>query len=409
METIAKLPERDTKHLFSGPLGQMTRELAKVSEADEVGIMGTLLAAFSSYIGPHARVSTTAGEMPLSQWVVLIGTSGRGRKGQATSIALKVVARAWKAWAEDSVLHSLPGTGLGLMSELSEHSDDKGFSAPVFFVEEEMDAAIAAMKKDTKIGVYLRKAWDGADIKHKTSVADIRVRSPHFGIVGHVQPKNWRSILGGKDSTGGTWNRFLPLLVTRGRTLPVFGGPNPEPVIERVSKALRRLASDARDIGTVTVSPSTARAFERRHRIAIDSLLDGNEELAEQCERALAQCVRVAALYALAEGQDKISARHFDAALAIVRYSIESVRATLPETGGKSLPEKIAEAVKAAGEEGITRSELWDAIGRSVKADEITRALLALPQVEQTKKTGKGRPSLILRWIEGKEVSKSVA
>lgn len=403
-------PERDSKAILSGPLGAITRDLAKVSEADELGIFATILAGFSAYLGPTTRVKTTAGSMPLSLWTILIGTSGRGRKGQATGIGLKVIERAWKSWAEDNVVHSLPGTGLGLVTELSEHTDDDGNTAPTLFIEEEFDVTISAMKKDVRIGTYLRKSFDGADLRHKTSVSNIRVRNPHFGLVANAQPKNYRAILGGKDSTGGSFNRMLPILVTRGRKLPVFGGPNPEPVIEKASKALRRIASDARDIGEVTVSASTARAFERKHRVALEALTDGNDELAEQCERALAHCVRIAALYALAEGLDKIQAKHFDAALALVAYSIGTVRAIMPETVGDSLPNRIAEAVRAAGDEGMTRSELYDAIGRSVKAEEIKKALLTLPQVQETKRASNGgRPSVILRWIEPQPSKKMVA
>lgn len=338
--------------------------------------------------------------MPLSLWTILVGTSGRGRKGQATSIGLRVIEKAWKSWGQENVLHSLPGTGLGLVTELSEHADEEGSTAPMLFVEEELDTTINAMKRDTKIGVYLRKAFDGSDLRHKTSVASIRIKSPHFGIVAHVQPKNYKAILGGRDSTGGTWNRFLPLLVARARTLPVFGGPDPQPVIKKAAKALRAIGSAAREIEEVTVSARTAKAFEKKHRIALEALIDGNDELAEQCERALAHCVRVAALYALAEGCDEIFVRHFDAALALVSYSIATVREIMPETTGESLPNRIAEAVKAVNEEGMTRSELWDAIGRSIKAEEITKALLSLPQIQQTKKMGRGRPSLILRWTE---------
>lgn len=402
-----KMPERDSKHILSGPIGDIVKDLAKVSEADEIGILCTILAGFSGYLGSSTRVKVSNGSMPLSLWFILVDTSGKGRKGMATSLGHKVIEAAWQVWGQESVIEGMPGTGLGLATELSERSDDNGSAAPVLFIEEEFDATINAMKKDTKVGVYLRKAFDGATIAHKTSVTSLKVRNPHFSIIANAQPKNYRAILGGKDSTGGSFNRMMPVMVSQGRKLPVFGGPDPAPVIKRAAKKLRTIASAAREVSEVTVSPRTAKSFEAKHRIALEALTDGNDELAEQCERALAHTVRLAAIYALADGRDQILVKDFDAALALVSYSVATVREIMPETVGDSLPNKIAEAVKASGDEGMTRSELWDAVGRNIKAADVKNAMLTLPQIKTTKvSSGRGRPTEILKWSEMEEVKK---
>jgi hypothetical protein len=110
--------------------------------------------------------------------------------------------------------------------------------------------------------------------------------------------------------------------------------------------------------------------------------------------------VRLAAIYALADGRDEIEVEDFDASLAIIRYSVETVAAVLPEAGGDRLTTKIEEALKKAGPDGLTKSELWFAVGRNYKARELDDALKALPQVRVTtgESTG-GRPPIIYQWV----------
>lgn len=206
----------------------------------------------------------------------------------------------------------LPATGLGLIGELVEKTDEDGKASPVLVIEEEGDDFIANAKKDKRVGTMLRKAWDGATIGHKTRNDNIQVRKPHLGVVVHCQPKNWAAISGSRDATGGTFNRFLPLAVEQSKTLPVFSLNDPADEIQEQAKRLRRLAAFAREVDVVTVPQKAAQRFEKVHRPAIEALVDGNDELGQMTERALAYVIRLAALYALADGRAAIKVKDFD-------------------------------------------------------------------------------------------------
>lgn len=388
--------------MFTGPIGEITNALDPYTEGAKVGVHVSLLSAFSGYLGQTTRVQTNKGLSPLAFWTVLVGVTGKGRKGTATKISLKVVESAFTAWADANIIYGCPATGLGLITELADRSED-GICDPVFLVEEEMDDFIDNAKRDKRVGVYLRKGFDGADLAHKTAKDDIRVRKTHISFVGHVQPKNWAAISGSKDASGGTYNRFLPVAVERSKTLPVFGSLDPSDVIREQARKLRRIAAFAREVDVVTVPDEVAEVFESIHRPACEGLINGNEALAQMSERAMDYLVRLAALYALADSRDQISVADFDASLALVRYSVETVVAVLPEAGGDRLTSKIAAAVQAQGE--LTKSELWDVVGRNVKVRDIANALKALPQIQVfIGESEGGRPPVYYRWVEDEDI-----
>ncbi len=387
---------------FANAFGFLAEELDAFTEGAKVGVMATLMAAFSAYLGPHVRVETGRGTSPLATWFVLIGKSGIGRKGATARISMPVINKAFPAFARHNVISGIPATGLGLMTTLNEHGGN-----PVFVLEEEGDTFISNAKRDVKVGVYLRKGWDGEAIAHKTAKADFVVEEPHFGFVMHVQPKNWGAISGSKDATGGTFNRFLAILVRKSKDVPVFNGPDSTETVATVAKLLKEMGIWAASRETVKVPNDVAEVFEAYHRPLCEALTEDNETLSEMAERSLAYLIRVAALYALGDGRDEVSVEDLDSALALVRYAVASVRHVLPNTGDAPLHEKILEALEGNFDPvtlelvPMTMTELWDYIGRNTKRAAIMAALKKLPQVEVFKgaSTG-GRPPIMLRLVD---------
>lgn len=399
-----RIPPQIDEAAFANPFGALAEELDPYTEGAKVGVMVTLISAFSGYIGPEVRVETGRGTSPLQSWFVLVGASGKGRKGATARISMPVVKSAFKAWGEEHVVHGIPATGLGMMTELSEHEDN-----PVFVLEEEMDTFVNNAKRDVKVGVYLRKSWDGETLAHKTAKADFKIENPHLSFVGHVQPKNWGAITGSKDATGGTYNRFLAIYVEKSKTVPVFGGPDPSEAIEEASKKLRGMGLWAREARPVVKVPAeVAEVFEEVHRPVCESLTEDNEQLSEMAERSLAYLIRISALYALADKREEVSVEDLDSALALIKYSVDSVRYVLPEvTGGESLAQKILKALEnnidpeTLEHIPMSMTEIWDVVGRNIKGREINEALKQLPQVERfTGKSTGGRPPVFLRLLD---------
>ncbi|GAA3191824.1 YfjI family protein [Nonomuraea roseoviolacea] len=388
---------------FHGLFGRITDALDPYTEGSKVGVMVSLMSAYSAYIGYGPTVETGKGSSPLALWGVLVGRSGVGRKGTATGIARRVVDAAFASFAEESVVEGLPATGLGFITELADRAEGT-LANPVWFIEEEGDALLSNARRDAKVGVYLRKAFDAQTIAHKTKMDDLRVRRPHLGLTMHVQPRNWAAVAGGKDATGGTWNRLLPVWVQQSKTLPVFESSDAHEAIRQAARALRQAGDYARQVDTVTVPGHVARVFEAKHRPIVEAMIS-TEAMSQYAERAMAYMIRLAGLFALSERRDEISERDFDAALALVCYSIETIAYVLPEAEASeeaSLAVKVENFVREAGPEGRTATEIYRAL--NIKAADLREIVAQLDTIEvvkghSAKGTG-GRPSMRYLYVD---------
>ncbi|MET8143339.1 DUF3987 domain-containing protein [Sphaerisporangium sp. NPDC005288] len=330
---------------------------------------------------------------------------GRGRRGRLAGPGLggsRAIRRSpARFWGQCASVYGCPATGLGFAGELSERSI-RNVASPVLFIEEEMDSFISNSKRDTKIGIYLRKAWDGSTINHKTSQTDLVIMKPHVAIVGHVQPKNWGAISGSKDATGGTYNRFFPLWVTRSKKLPVFSAENSEETIKMLGNRFRSMVNFAQEVTDITVPADVAEIFELKHREICDGLTTGNEELGQYTERAMAYMIRIAGLYCLADKRTELKVEDFDAALALVQYMVETVTYTLPEaeSDGSDIPARIVAYIREAGESAVTSTEVARRFQR-VRAAEIRAIVESCEQIRTSKMRSEGgRPATLFTWLE---------
>jgi hypothetical protein len=94
--------------------------------------------------------------------------------------------------------------------------------------------------------------------------------------------------------------------------------------------------------------------------------------------RAEAQVTRLSLLYALLDKSDVIRAEHLEAALAAWGYAFASCRHVFGDALGDPVADEILRALKTAGADGLTRSDIRDLFQRNQKAERIGQALAAL-------------------------------
>lgn len=346
-------PQADPK-MFDNPYGRMALKLAPFTEASDAAVMVHLLAGASAMATGRPRIITASGAMPLGFWPVIVGLSGKGRKGTAWQLSLSVMHQAAENFFESHVQYGFE-TGLGVMQALSENVDpNTGKLAPMLIVEEEMSKFIDAGKKDRRLGAALTKAFDGRPITYKTGKDDIRIPNPHIAFVGHVQPKLWNATRGSKDAAGGTWNRFVLCWSERSKRVKMFETrEGREDAIAECAEAFSLSASYGRERSAITVPLKVADVFEKVHRPIVEDLVNQSEEISEFAERAMAYLLRVAALYALAERRTEVSVKNFDSALELVKYSVATLTYLLSGnrsfTGRTTFAEKVLAFVKAHG------------------------------------------------------------
>lgn len=369
--------------IFRGDLGKMVLDMDPFTEGDPAGVMLSLMAGFSAYIGERPRIHSMSGPMPLSIWPVLVGISGVGRKGTATGAAMRIFKTAFADFYETHMVPEIGGTGLGFMANFDDHRDEEGRFGPWFGVEEEMGQFIGATK-DRRLSTAICKAWDGSGIRYRTGKDHYHIPNPHVGIIGHVQPKIWVSIVGGKVAASGVYNRFVVAYVQRSKVLPIIPTAamiaGRDAVARKWGPILRRAGVFAREVEIVRVSEKVGRVFEKKHRPACDALTGTNEELSELAERSMAYMLRIAALYALADMRDYVEEGDFDAALAWVTYSVQSTIYVMSRnrtfSGKSALAEKV---LRILGEHGPqTFTLLHSRCGRANTRENIEGALMEL-------------------------------
>jgi len=117
--------------------------------------------------------------------------------------------------------------------------------------------------------------------------------------------------------------------------------------------------------------------------------------------RAEAQVMRLAVLYALLDLSAVIRLEHLRAALAMWKYCERSAR-YVGSALGDPLADELLERLHSAGEDGLTRTQIRDALGRNRSGSRIDQALHELARhrlahIEQESTDGRpGRP--VERW-----------
>src|SRR5262249_15072988 len=94
--------------------------------------------------------------------------------------------------------------------------------------------------------------------------------------------------------------------------------------------------------------------------------------------RAEAQTVRLALIYALLDRAQFIGLAHLEAALEVWRYADASARAVFGDKVGDRIADAILSALRRAGAQGMTRTEINNLWNGRVVADRINTALTKL-------------------------------
>jgi len=114
--------------------------------------------------------------------------------------------------------------------------------------------------------------------------------------------------------------------------------------------------------------------------------------------RAEAQVMRLAALYAVLDGQSVMALVHLQAALALWDYAEASTRLIFGDSTGDPKADMILRAVRASGE--LSDSQVSDLFGRHMTAAKLDRAkdsLLAANLIHCETVETSGRPRVVWR------------
>jgi hypothetical protein len=396
---------------YHGLAGEVVHAIGPNTESDPVAILMEFLSRFGNLIGRGAYFEVEGDTHYLKINHVSVGETSKGRKGTAQGRVNRLMERVDPDWLYDCIETGL-SSGEGLVNRVRDpvkkEKDgdlvvvDPGVKDKRLLVEEpEFASPLTNMAREgNTLSMTLRNAWDDKTLRTLTKNSDLKSTRPHITIVGHVTRSELLKHLTESKLGGGIANRFLFLLVRRSKCLP-FGGKRDvfgEDFIERLKTAA--------EFGRQARSIPFSGELEEEHGYGADELwIDIYADLSEGkpfllgavISRAEAYVRRLATLYAVLDRSETVRVPHLLAALAIWQYAEDSATILFGRRTGDKQADEVLGALREAGEQGLTKSELYEVLNWNVKALRLSTILKDLEQAgwaysKKDEPQGKGRP-----------------
>lgn len=391
--SVASWPAPIAEAAYHGLAGEVVRTIEPHTEADPVALLVQFLAAFGSCLGrgPHYQVEGDAHHANL--YAVLVGDSSKARKGTSWGRVRALFEMLDDPWATRCV-HSGLSSGEGVIWAVRDPimgREKQGKGASAQYVEAEIDAGISDKRlmvvesefanvlrvmgrEGNTLSRVIRDGWDKGNLAVMTKTSPAVSTGAHLSIVGHITGDELRRYLDRTEAANGFANRFLYLCVRRARLLP-HGGDLDESALRDLAQRLAVAIGAARQIGRVRMDDATRAAWERVY----PELSEGRPGLVGSVTaRGEAQVIRLATLYALTDGTDTMNLHHMKAALALWTYAEDSAHYVFGDSRGDPLADALAQALRDAGRQGMTRTAIRDHFGRNADASRIDAALSVL-------------------------------
>lgn len=405
-----------------GILGEFVKLATRNSEADPAAICITALVRFCSEIyghapnqGPHIYVGETV--HPPRLFAVICGNSSKARKGTSRHPVTKLFGRE-HCYHADLREWGLPlpsresggplSTGEGLAYHVRDESDEErerrqrqNPNEPIrekgdkrlIIQDEEFASGLACTKREgNTLSMGIRCFWDSGDYAPLTKNNPVMVKGAHINIITHITMQELAVCLGEVQAVNGFGNRFLWICARRSK-LVALPSRMPETELSPLQREMWRLVAQAQNRGAMTLN---ANALELWESIYPELSQEHTGLAGSIINRAEAQTLRLALVYALLDGQGSIDETHLQAALAMWRYAQDSALYIFGDRAADPLETKILEVLKIGP---LTATELSRALSGHVPKERLQpllQQLEAQQRVSITKHKNGGRPKLII-------------
>lgn len=350
---------------YHGLTGEVVRLISPHTEADPVSLAASFLSEFGTMLNRMPHLILDGSYHPLLVWPVLVGQSSKSRKGSAgnrINTLFKMAAPEWTRGECRGTLSS--GEGLTAAVRDPEYREvqlkdkdrrpigetvrelvDSGVEDKrLFLVQSEFGTVLRVMGRDgNSLSGVLRDAWDGQDLAPMTKGNPIKATEPHIGIVGHVTKDELLMNLSKTEASNGLGNRFLWLLVRRSQELPLSSSPEAQDM-EDLASRLGKALTNGRTIGKISMTLEAKDAWVAGYH---DLSADRPGLAGALLGRAEAYTMRLAALYAVLDGQRDIGLVHLQAACAFWNYVETSTMLIFGDALGDPLADTILAALRS--------------------------------------------------------------
>jgi DNA replicative helicase MCM subunit Mcm2 (Cdc46/Mcm family) len=224
-----------------------------------------------------------------------------------------------------------------------------------------------------------------------TKHSPTRATEAYISIIAHITITELQRKLDETAMANGFANRFLLGCVRRAQLLP-HGGNFQERDRQLLGKRTLEALTAARTIARVQMTEETRERWYAEYPALVKS---GTNLTDHMTARAEAQVIRLALTYALLDQATTIELAHLEPALALWRFCQASTRYIFGELTGDAVGDVILRALKQAGSDGLTKTDIINLFGRHLAVSKIDSALARLQAAGNTisQRTG-ARPGI---------------
>jgi len=386
-----------------GLMGDVARAGSEDTEANPYAIAANFMTYMACAIGrgPFLQIGNTWHHTRL--FLLHIGRSGRGRKGDAVSLIHRIdkAVRGLRETAAPPIHSGGLSSREGLVSlfhdgfrngklEVSAIEDKR-----LWVVESEFANVLHQGRREgNTLSAALRDCWDGVSLKPATKSNRLYASHPHLCLSGAISPSELKELMRAREMTNGFANRFLMVWAERERIVPFPKTTSQETIDElaiRIVAILEFVKAECvteRDNLSVSLTPQAQGLYSELYR---GELMDdgAGERITPLLERRAPMLLRIAMTLALCDLQAIIQEKHIQAAMGWIRHSVESTKFVFVNASDAAQADRTASAaqkildflrIKGPSSRWKITSECFQGhVSKAVIDEAIDRLLLASP------------------------------
>ena len=338
-DTHRNAPEQNPICLY-GLVGDVARAGSEDTEANPYAIAANFMAYLSCAIGrgPYLPVGNTWHHARL--FILHIGRSGRGRKGDAVSLVnrLDTALRQLREAAAPPVHRGGLSSREGLVSLFHDGYKQGKLEVPaildkrLWVVESEFANVLHQGRREgNTLSAALRDCWDGVCLKPATKSNRLYASHPHLCLSGAISPSELLALMRARELTNGFANRFLMLWAEREKVVP-FPKATPQDSVDALAVRMLGVLDfvqaervTERDHMQIELTAQAQGIYSQMYR---GELIDDSagERVTALLERRAPMLLRLAMIFALCDLQTQIDVQHIQAAMGWIRHGVESAK-----------------------------------------------------------------------------------
>ena len=338
-DTHRNAPQPDPVCLY-GLVGDVARAGSEGTEANPYAIAANFMAYLSCAIGrgPYLPIGNTWHHARL--YILHIGRSGRGRKGDAVSLINRVdtALRQLRETAAPPIHRGGLSSREGLVSLFHDGYKNGKLEVPaiqdkrLWVVESEFANVLHQGRREgNTLSAALRDCWDGVSLKPATKSNRLYASHPHLCLSGAISPSELLSLMRARELTNGFANRFLMIWAERERIVP-FPQATPQEAVDALAARILSILElvqaervNERDHLPVSLTAQAQSIYSQLYR---GELIDDSagEHVTALLERRAPMLLRLAMIFALCDLQTRIDVQHIQAAMGWIRHGVESAK-----------------------------------------------------------------------------------